>query len=74
MSKFTEYIKGYWNGTGTLLVGLRTSMRVFLRKKVTEQYPENRHTTLHIPERHRATLEMVYDEEGHHHCIACGLC
>ena len=47
---------------------------VFCQPKVTEQYPENRHTTLHIPERHRAQLVMPHDDENHHHCIACGLC
>ena len=74
MSKFSEYIKGYFWGTKTLLVGMRTSMKVFCQKKVTEQYPENRHTTLHIPDRHRAMLVMPHDEEGTNRCIACGLC
>ena len=58
----------------SLLTGMGTSMKVFCQKKVTEQYPENRHTTLHIPERHRALLTMPTDEEGNHKCIACGLC
>ena len=74
MNSFTKYVKRYWRSTKSLWVGLHTSIRVFFRKKVTEQYPENRHTTLHIPERHRATLEMVHDADNHHHCIACGLC
>ena len=74
MESFSDYIKGYASGLKSLLVGLRTSMKVFLEPKVTEQYPENRHTTLHIPERHRARLTMIHDEENHHHCIACGLC
>ena len=54
MSKFTKYIKRYWRSTESLAGGLNTSIKVFFRKKVTEQYPENRHTTLYIPERHRA--------------------
>lgn len=74
MSKFSEYIKGYYRGTRSLLVGMRTSMKVFCQKKVTEQYPENRHTTLHVPERHRAMLVMPHDGEGNNRCIACGLC
>ena len=74
MESFSDYIKGYASGLKSLLVGLRTSMKVFLEPKVTEQYPENRHTTLHVPERHRARLTMIHDEENHHHCIACGLC
>lgn len=74
MNGFKEYLKGYVGGVKSLLVGMHTSMKVFCQKKITEQYPENRHTTLHIPERHRAMLVMPVDEEGNHHCIACGLC
>lgn len=74
MNKFTEYIKGYAEGLKSLLIGMRTSIRVYFRPKVTEQYPENRHTTLHVPARHRATLDMPHDEENHHRCVACGLC
>ena len=48
MSEFENYFSGYWNGLKSLLVGMRTSIRVYFRKDVTEQYPENRHTTLHI--------------------------
>ena len=74
MSTFKEYINGYVSGVKSLLVGMRTSMKVFCQKNVTEQYPENRHTTLHIPERHRAMLVMPHDEEGNNKCVACGLC
>ncbi len=74
MSKFSNYINGYFSGLVSLLIGMRTSVKVYFRKKVTEQYPENRHTTLYIPERHRAMLIMPHDENNQHHCIACGLC
>ena len=67
-------MEGYLAGVKSLLTGMRTSMKVFCEKKITEQYPENRHTTLHIPERHRAMLVMPHDEEGNNRCIACGLC
>ena len=56
MESFSEYIKGFASGVKSLLIGMRTSMKVFCQPKVTEQYPENRHTTLHIPERHRLSL------------------
>lgn len=74
MSKFTKYIKRYWRSTESLAGGLNTSIKVFFRKKVTEQYPENRHTTLYIPERHRARLEMVHDERNRHHCVGLRGC
>ena len=74
MNGFCKYMEGYLAGVKSLLTGMRTSMKVFCEKKITEQYPENRHTTLHIPERHRAMLVMPHDEEGNNRCIACGLC
>lgn len=74
MSSLKEYLEGYAGGVKSLLTGMSTSMKVFCQKKITEQYPENRHTTLHIPERHRALLTLPADEEGNHKCIACGLC
>jgi NADH-quinone oxidoreductase subunit I len=57
----------------TLLVGLKTTMKIYLRKKVTEQYPENR-KTLKMFDRFRGTLTMPHNENNEHHCIACGLC
>ena len=74
MNGFCKYMEGYFAGVKSLLTGMRTSMKVFCEKKITEQYPENRHTTLHIPERHRAMLVMPHDEEGNNRCVACGLC
>ncbi len=74
MGNFKDYIKGYTFGIKSLMVGLRTSMKVFREKNITEQYPENRHTTLYIPERHRAMLTMPHDENGNNKCVACGLC
>lgn len=74
MNGFCKYMEGYFAGVKSLLTGMRTSMKVFCEKKITEQYPENRYTTLHIPERHRAMLVMPHDEEGNNRCVACGLC
>ena len=74
MNGFCKYMEGYFAGVKSLLTGMRTSMKVFCEKKITEQYPENRHTMFHIPERHRAMLVMPHDEEGNNRCVACGLC
>ena len=57
----------------TLLIGLKTSIKVFFRKKVTEQYPENRNT-LKMFDRFRGRLTMPHNEYNEHRCIACGLC
>ena len=40
MESFNEYIKGFGSGVKSLLIGMRTSMKVFWQPKVTEQYPE----------------------------------
>lgn len=45
----------------------------FVTPKITEQYPENR-DTLKIADRFRAELTLKYDAQGHHKCIACGIC
>lgn len=74
MSGFCDYLSGYLCGIKSLLAGMRTSIKVFCQPSVTEQYPENRHTTLHIPERHRARLVLEHDAANHHHCVACGIC
>ena len=58
----------------TLAVGLKTTMREYFTDKSTEQYPENRKTTLHISARHRGRLVMNRDENGQVKCAACTLC
>ena len=73
MSNFSEYIQGYVQGVKSLLIGMRTSMKVFCQKPVTEQYPENR-ATLRMYDRFCGELTMPHDAEGRNRCIACGLC
>ncbi len=70
---FISYINGIAGGVKSLTTGMRTSIRVFFRAKITEQYPENR-ATLHISERFRGKLVMPHDENNQHNCTACGLC
>ena len=57
----------------SLIKGMEVTGKELFTKKVTEQYPENR-AELKIPERFRATLQFIYDEEGYHKCIACKTC
>jgi len=68
-----NYFKGIFKGIKSLLGGMSVTMRVFFRKKVTEQYPENR-KTLAISDRWRAVLTMPHDENNEHACTACGIC
>ena len=68
-----EYFASLFTGFHSLLKGMAVTGKELVTRKVTEQYPENR-ATLQIPERFRATLQFVYDEQGHHKCIACRSC
>jgi NADH-quinone oxidoreductase subunit I len=68
-----EYFVSIFKGFHSLIKGMEVTGKELVTPKVTEQYPENR-ATLNIPERFRATLEFIYDENGNHKCIACGSC
>ncbi len=58
----------------TLGVGLKTTMKEYFTAKSTEQYPENRKTTLHISKRHRGRLVFKRNADGSYRCTACTLC
>ncbi len=73
MNEEKSYISGLIGGVKTLSIGLKTTMREFLTKKITEQYPENR-DELKMFDRFRGSLIMPHDENNEHRCIACGLC
>lgn len=68
-----EYFSSLIEGTHSLIKGMEVTGKELFTKKVTEQYPENR-AELKIPERFRATLQFIYDDEGYHKCIACKTC
>lgn len=73
MSSIKEYFSSVGKGLKSLVQGMEVTGKEFVTPKITEQYPENR-ATLDIPERFRAELTLKYDAEGHHKCIACGIC
>lgn len=71
--KGNTYIGGLIRCIHSLLVGMKTSIKVYFRKKVTEQYPENR-DKLKMFDRFRGCLTMPHDENNEHKCVACGIC
>ena len=73
MNGFKQYITSFFSGLRSLLVGMRTTLRVFFRKKTTEQYPENR-DTLKMFDRFRGQLVMTHNDRNEHRCVACGIC
>ena len=74
MANISEYFKSVGQGVKSLLTGMGVTGKELVTPKITEQYPENRKTTLQIADRFRAELTLKYDAEGHHKCIACGIC
>jgi formate hydrogenlyase subunit 6/NADH:ubiquinone oxidoreductase subunit I len=58
-----------------LAKGMLLTLGYFLRpsKIVTQQYPENR-KTLKFPQRYRAMLHLIFEEDGYHRCMACRIC
>ena len=74
--------KGYFEEIGaglkTLAIGMKTTWKEYFKdfftNKSTEQYPENRKTTLHVAKRHRGRLTFKRNEDGSYKCTACTLC
>ena len=69
-----SYFGGLADGLKTLATGMKVTMKEYFTPKSTEQYPENRKTTLHVAKRHRGRLVMLRDENGAVKCTACTLC
>lgn len=74
MEDIKSYFGGIKDAVKTLATGLKTTMVEYFTPKSTEQYPENRKTTLHVAKRHRGRLVMPKDENGNVKCTACTLC
>ena len=69
-----SYFGGIRDGIKSLATGLRVTLREYFTPKVTEQYPENRKTTLHVAKRSRGRLVMKRDENDVVKCVACLMC
>lgn len=76
MNKGLSYI----TSIGAAFVSLGTGMLRTLssmthpKRILTLQYPENRETTLYVPQRFQAELRLVTDAGGTLKCTACTLC
>lgn len=74
MENNQSYFGGIASGLKTLATGLKVTFKEYLTPKSTEQYPENRKTTLHVSKRHRGRLVFKRNEDGSHKCVACTMC
>ena len=73
MGSVKEYFTSLGSGIASLIKGMQVTGKEFVTPKITERYPEDRETR-HVPQRFRATLRLIYDNDGNHKCIACGTC
>ena len=74
MANNQSYFGELCHGIKTLAVGMKTTLKEYFTAKSTEQYPENRKTTLHVASRHRGRLVFKRNEDGSYKCTACTLC
>ncbi|MEE3482907.1 MAG: 4Fe-4S dicluster domain-containing protein [Bacteroidales bacterium] len=68
-----QYIKDLFSGIWNLLQGMKITMINFIRKPITECYPENRGTKVYA-ERFRGELTMPHNANNEHKCTGCGIC
>ena len=73
MGSVKEYFSTLGSGIASLIKGMQVTGKEFVTPNITERYPEDRET-VHVPERFRAILNLKYDADGRHKCIACGIC
>lgn len=73
MGSVKEYFSSLGYGIASLVKGMQVTGKEFLTPKITERYPEDREK-VHVPQRFRAILNLKYDTDGRHKCIACGIC
>lgn len=69
-----SYFGGIVNGLRTLLTGLKVTIKEYFTPKTTEQYPENRKTTLHVSPRYRGRLIFIRNADESYKCVACTMC
>ncbi len=73
MGSVKDYFSNLGSGIASLVKGMQVTGKEFITPKITEKYPEDRET-VKVPERFRAILQLKYDADGRHKCIACGIC
>lgn len=73
MGSVKDYFSSLGRGVYSLIQGMEVTGKEFFTPKITEKYPENRNNPPVAP-RFRASLQLIYDNDGNHKCIACGSC
>ena len=60
MNSIGRYFSNFFKALKSLLIGMKTTLKIFFRKKTTECYPENRKKDLYISPLYRGCLEMIH--------------
>jgi NADH-quinone oxidoreductase subunit I len=77
MKSIIQYFKDIYLGFYSLWQGLSLTLYYFFhvrKENITEEYPENRTTTINIPERFAGEVILPHDANNQHKCTACTLC
>lgn len=77
MKSLIQYLRNVFLAFYSLWKGLKLTLYYFTHARkeiITEQYPENRTTTLNIPERFAGEVILPHDDNNQHKCTACTLC
>jgi len=77
MKALFNYIKDVAYGFVSLAKGLLLTLRYFVtwwKSIITEQYPDNRTTTVSVTKGFAGEVVLPHDENNEHKCTACTLC
>lgn len=77
MNMIKKYFSEVFFGFRSLWQGMSLTLFFFTHPRktiITQQYPENRETTLNIPMRYAGNLIMPHYEGNEHQCTSCTLC
>jgi NADH-quinone oxidoreductase subunit I len=77
MNSLFKYIKEVVYAFVSLAKGLSLTLHYFITIKkvnITEEYPDNRTTTISVKERFSGEVVLIHDEHNEHKCTACILC
>lgn len=77
MNNLAKYFRDIYLAFYSLAQGMKLTLYYFTHPRkviITEQYPENRETTIRVPERFAGELIMPHDENNEHKCTSCTMC
>jgi NADH-quinone oxidoreductase subunit I len=70
-----NYFSNIFRTVGSMVSGMKLTGHYFInpKKRVTEQYPDNR-ATLKLSDRFKGEVSLTHTDENHHRCTGCTAC